>query len=64
MTTYELVYPENSEQSYGVKAVKIFCDISADFHVVKSLVDTCNRSDVDVEFFPDILENFLTDYTF
>ncbi len=66
MTTYELIKPANNSKGYGIKAVKtrVIEDIANDFEVVKKLVDTCNRCEVDLEIFPDILENYLSDYTF
>jgi hypothetical protein len=66
MTTYELIKPKNKSKGYGLKATKVIVyeDIAGDYEAVKNLVDTCNRCDVDLDFFPDILENYLTDYTF
>lgn len=66
MTTYELIKSEDNNKGYGIKATKIqvFEDISSDYNAVKNLADTCNRCDVELEFFYDVLENYLTDYTF
>lgn len=65
MTNYEIIGKKGSA-NYGVKITKVLIikNISSDYGAVKNLVDTCNRCDVDMDFFPDILENYLPDYTF
>ena len=64
MTTYELICSDN--KSYGVRITKVMIinNISDNYEAVKNLTDTCNRCEVDMEHFPDVLENFLTDYNF
>lgn len=64
MTYYEILNPELKTEGYGIKATKILKDISKNYTALKKLVDTCNRLDVDLDLFPDILENYLDDFTF
>ncbi len=64
MTHYEMIIPKHKTEGYGVKATKIIKDISKNYNAVKNLVDTCNRCDVDLDIFPDILENYLNDFSF
>ncbi len=64
MTTYSVVLPAGPTDGYGIKLTKILIikNISNDFNVVKRLADTCNRCQVEAEFFEDVLENYLSDF--
>ena len=66
MTYYEVIVPKRKTEGYGIKAtkIKIIEDISKNFNAVKKLADTCNKNDVDLDIFPDVLENYIDDYTF
>lgn len=64
MTTYSVISPKDDKKGYGLKItnVKYIEDISSDYNAVKKLADTCNCCNVEMEFFPDVLDNFLSDY--
>lgn len=64
MTNYSIEKPKNKNQGYGIKItkVKVFEDISNNINYVKRIVEVCNACDVDMEFFPDVLENFMSDF--
>lgn len=64
MTTYEIIMPKNENQGYGLKVTKLYEDISPNYDTVKNIADTCNRCGVEIEYFPDVLENYLTNFTF
>lgn len=60
MTEYSLIIPDHKEEGYGVQIS--VTDISYNRSEVTLLVETCNRAKVSVEQFPDVLDNFLSDY--
>lgn len=64
MTSYSVISPKDKHKGYGIKItnIKLIEDISHNYNAVKKLADTCNRCDVDVNFFSDVLDNFLSDY--
>lgn len=63
MTRYTVTKPRNENDGYGILATKrkYFYDISPDYKSVQKLADACNDSGVDLDFFGDILESFLSD---
>lgn len=60
MTHYSITFKHNH---YGIKIIKekTVDNISDDYTIIKLLVDSCNKFQVDFEHFEDILENFLGD---
>lgn len=64
MTHYSIKKPTDKNKGYGIKItkVKIFEDISNNINYVNRIVEVCNRCDVEMEFFPDVLENFMSDF--
>ena len=61
--TYYNIIEKNNKSGYGIKITKerIIENISCDYSTVSHLIDICNRNEVDMDHFDDILENFLSD---
>ncbi len=63
MTKYTVISPPDKTKGYGLLITKerIVEDISPVYEVVKRLADECSKGGVELEFFDDILDSFLSD---
>lgn len=63
MTHYKITR-KTPKKGYGVTVTKVKTvdNISDNYSIVKLLVDTCNKLQVEFEHFEDVLENFAEDY--
>ncbi|MBQ5398884.1 MAG: hypothetical protein IIU14_05540 [Ruminococcus sp.] len=64
MTRYRVTEPKHENQGYGILIIKekLIEDISPIYSAVKRLADECNRGQVELEDFDDILDSFLSDF--
>lgn len=64
MTKYKVVNPIENDTGYGIIITKErhIRDISPDYFAVKRLAEECERGLVEMEYFDDILDSYLSDY--
>jgi hypothetical protein len=65
MTSYRVIEPSGTDKGYGIliNKIRIVEYISNDYNAVQRLAEECNAGAVEMEFFDEILEDYLPDCT-